>query len=83
MLSTLEGRSILFNSEFLVLLEQKGEVLEALIERFKLTEKQAMYLENTKVGSGLIIAGGQIIPFYNKIPEDTKLFELMDTSYAN
>lgn len=83
MLSTLEGRSILFNSEFLVLLEQKGEVLEALIERFKLTEKQAMYLENTKVGSGLIIAGGQIIPFSNKIPEDTKLFELMDTSYAN
>lgn len=83
MLSTLEGRSILFNSEFLVLLEQKGEVLEALIERFKLTEKQAMYLENTKVGSGVIIAGGQIIPFYNKIPEDTKLFELMDTSYAN
>ncbi|ARV05012.1 VirB4-like conjugal transfer ATPase, CD1110 family [Enterococcus faecalis] len=83
MLSTLEGRSILFNSEFLVLLEQKGEVLEALIERFKLTEKQAMYLENTKVGSGLIIAGGEIIPFSNKIPEDTKLFELMDTSYAN
>ncbi|EGO8196910.1 DUF87 domain-containing protein [Enterococcus faecalis] len=83
MLSTLEGRSILFNSEFLVLLEQKGEVLEALIERFKLTEKQVMYLENTKVGSGVIIAGGQIIPFYNKIPEDTKLFELMDTSYAN
>lgn len=83
MLSTLEGRSILFNSEFLVLLEQKGEVLEALIERFKLTEKQAMYLENTKVGTGLIIAGGQIIPFSNKIPENTKLFELMDTSYAN
>ncbi|EHB5047263.1 DUF87 domain-containing protein [Enterococcus faecalis] len=83
MLSTLEGRSILFNSDFLVLLEQKGEVLEALVERFKLTEKQAMYLENTKVGTGLIIAGGQIIPFSNKIPEDTKLFELMDTSYAN
>ena len=58
-------------------------MLEALIERFKLTEKQAMYLENTKVGSGLIIAGGEIIPFSNKIPEDTKLFELMDTSYAN
>lgn len=83
MLATLEGRSILFNSDFLVLLEQKGEVLEALIERFKLTEKQSMYLENTKVGTGLIIAGGQIIPFSNKIPENTKLFELMDTSYEN
>ncbi len=83
MLSTLEGRSILFNSDFLVLLEQKGEVLEALVERFKLTEKQAMYLENTKVGTGLIIAGGQVIPFSNLIPQNTKLFELMDTSYED
>ncbi|WP_065772508.1 VirB4-like conjugal transfer ATPase, CD1110 family [Enterococcus faecium] len=83
MLSTLEGRSILFNSDFLILLEQKGEVLDALIERFKLTEKEAMYLENNKVGTGLIIAGGQIIPFSNLIPKDTKLFELMNTSYES
>lgn len=83
MLSTLEGRSILFNSDFLILLEQKGEVLDALIERFKLTEKEAMYLENNKVGTGLIIAGGQVIPFSNLIPKDTKLFELMNTSYES
>lgn len=83
MLSTMEGRSILFNSDFLILLEQKGEVLDALVERFKLTDKEAMYLENNKVGTGLIVAGGQIIPFSNLIPEDTKLFELMNTSYES
>lgn len=83
MISTLEGRSILFNSDFLILLEQKGEVLDALIKRFKLTEKEAMYLENNKVGTGLIIAGGQVIPFSNLIPKDTKLFELMNTSYES
>ncbi|WP_429960866.1 VirB4-like conjugal transfer ATPase, CD1110 family [Enterococcus sp. AZ012] len=83
MLLTPEGRSILFNSNFLILLEQKGEVLEALIERFKLTEKEALYLENNKPGTGLIIAGGQIIPFSNLIPKDTKLFELMNTSHAD
>lgn len=81
MLSTMEGRSIMFNSDFLILLEQKGEVLDALIKRFKLTEKEANYLQNNRVGTGLIIAGGQVIPFSNLIPEDTKLFELMDTSY--
>lgn len=80
MLSTREGRSILFNSDFLILLEQKGEVLDALIERFKLTEKEAMYLQNNKVGTGLIIAGGQIIPFSNLIPKNTNLYRLMDTS---
>ncbi|MDB1688338.1 DUF87 domain-containing protein [Enterococcus casseliflavus] len=83
MLLTPEGRSILFNSNFLILLEQKGEVLEALIERFKLTEKEALYLENNKPGTGLIIAGGQIIPFSNLIPKGTKLFELMNTSHAD
>ncbi|MDN3202060.1 DUF87 domain-containing protein [Enterococcus faecalis] len=81
MLATLEGRSILFNSDFLILLEQKGEVLDALKERFHLTKKEAMYLENNRVGSGLIIAGGQVIPFSNLIPQNTKLFQLMDTSH--
>lgn len=83
MLLTPEGRSILFNSDFLILLEQKGEVLDALVERFKLTEKESLYLENNKVGTGLIIAGGQVIPFSNLIPKDTKLFELMNTSHAD
>ncbi|MGM0322414.1 hypothetical protein IGI82_003614 [Enterococcus sp. AZ067] len=83
MLSTMEGRSILFNSDFLILLEQKGEVLDALVDRFKLTEKEAMYLQNNRVGTGLIIAGGQIIPFSNLIPKETKLFELMNTSRKN
>ena len=64
----------------MILLEQKGEVLDALIERFKLTEKEAMYLQNNKVGTGLIIAGGQIIPFSNLIPKNTNLYRLMDTS---
>lgn len=80
MISTLEGRSILFNSDFLILLEQKGEVLDALQQRFKLTEKETAYLQNNKVGTGLIIAGNQIIPFSNLIPENTELFRLMDTS---
>lgn len=81
MISTLEGRSILFNSDFLILLEQKGEVLDILIDRYKLTEKESNYLQNNRAGTGLIIAGGQIIPFSNLIPEDTLLFEMMDTSY--
>ena len=83
MLSTMEGRSIMFNSDFLILLEQKGEVLDALVERFKLTEKEANYLQKNKAGTGLIIAGGQVIPFSNLIPKNTKLFELMDTSYES
>lgn len=83
MLSTMEGRSIMFNSDFLILLEQKGEVLDALVQRFKLTDKESNYLQSNKVGTGLIIAGGQVIPFSNLIPKQTKLFKLMDTSNAS
>lgn len=80
MMSTIEGRSIMFNSAFLILLEQQGEVLKSLIQEFNLTPRQASYLRNPGVGKGLIIAGGQVIPFSNKIPDNTTLYKIMDTA---
>jgi hypothetical protein len=38
--------------------------------------------ERVPKGTGLIYAGGNIVPFENHIPEDTKLFELMNTDAA-
>lgn len=83
MAATLEGRNIMFNSDFLILLQQKSGVLKALIEEFNLTDKQASYLSSPAAGAGLIIAGSNIIPFSNKIPKQTALFKLMDTKVNN
>lgn len=79
MLSTEQGRSILFNSDFLILLEQKLDVYKSIVDKYELTPKQASYLKNPGKGKGLIIAGGKVIPFNNTIPTGTKLFEIMDT----
>ncbi|MGV8956305.1 VirB4-like conjugal transfer ATPase, CD1110 family [Lactococcus lactis] len=79
MLSTEQGRSILFNSDFLILLEQKLDVYKAIVDKYELTPKQASYLKNPGKGKGLIIAGGKVIPFNNTIPSDTKLYKIMDT----
>ncbi|WP_407351007.1 hypothetical protein [Lactococcus garvieae] len=83
MAATLEGRNIMFNSDFLILLQQKGGVLKALNEEFNLTEKQSSYLSSPAAGAGLIIVGSNIIPFSNKIPKQTALFKLMDTKVKN
>lgn len=76
---TEEGRSMFFNSEFRVLLKQKGRVLDMLEEEMRLTPQLTKYLRKAKRGSGLIAAGETIVPFNNPIPKDTRLYRLFQT----
>lgn len=76
-----EGRSILTNSEFFILLKMKPENVAAIRQVLPLTDEQAKYvLKPNGPGSGLIVADSVVVPFKNPIPEDTKLFELINTS---
>ncbi|GAB2022653.1 ATPase AAA [Pseudolactococcus yaeyamensis] len=77
--STPEGRSIFFNSDFMILLQQKLSVYDLLVEAHKLTPKQASYLRRPPLGGGLIVAGNAIVPFSNIIPKHTELFRIMNT----
>lgn len=75
-----EGRKLLSNSEFIILLKQKPQDIKVLREVIRLTDKQEDYLLNPKQkGSGLICAGDIIVPFENPIPKKSKLFELIKT----
>ncbi|HFI0715097.1 TPA: VirB4-like conjugal transfer ATPase, CD1110 family [Streptococcus suis] len=75
-----EGRKLLSNSEFIVLLKQKKEDIKILTELFSLTERQIKFVLKPKAkGTGLIIAGSVIVPFENPIPKHTKLFKLIGT----
>ncbi|MGC3362652.1 hypothetical protein ACPTGY_14540, partial [Enterococcus faecalis] len=55
-LTTEEGRSMFFNSEFLVLLKQKKFAINIIKQHYNLTEQQEQYLKTPAKGSGLIIA---------------------------
>ena len=78
-LETPEGRSMFFNSEFIVLLKQKKFAIEIIKQHYNITEQQEQYLKTPKKGSGLIIAGNAIVPFENTIPSSTELYKIMQT----
>ena len=78
-LATPEGESMFFNSEYFVILRQKGKALKTIKERFELTEKLETYLKKEEKGAGLVIAGDTIVPFNNPIPKNSLLFNLVNT----
>ena len=68
------------NSEFIVLLRQKLVDLEYLSQVIKLPDNLLKFVgDRVTRGTGLISAGGIVVPFENEIPVETKLFTLMNT----
>lgn len=79
-LSTEEGRKLVANCEFLVLLKLKRTDLEALSQVTPLTPSLERFVLRPKAkGTGLIVVGDTIVPFENPIPKDTKLYQLVAT----
>lgn len=80
LLSRTEGRKLLSNSEFMVLLKQKKTDIAGLMQTVNLTPALIRFIEKPKArGTGLIIAGQTTVPFENPIPRDTELFRLVGT----
>lgn len=74
------GQNMILNTEFIVLLRQKLGTIRRLEEVVRLTDTLKEYIQETAPqGTGLIYAGGVVVPFENTIPEDTRLFEIMNT----
>lgn len=80
LLDSAAGRKMISNTEFLVLLRQKPVDLQRLREMIRLTPKLINYVgERIPQGTGLISAGGVIVPFENPIPSNTMLYQIMNT----
>lgn len=73
------GRRIIANSEFMILLKQAKSDREELVHMLGLSKELEKYLVNPEKGAGLIKAGSTVVPFRNKIPHQTKLFDIMST----
>lgn len=75
-----EGRNLLSNSEFLILLKHKPQDIRELQKVIDIPPSLLKYIEKPRgKGSGLIVAGHTIIPFENPIPRDTQLYDLAQT----
>ena len=74
------ARLMLANSEFLILLNQAGTDREELARLLNISDNQLSYITNVGAGHGLIRCSGNIVPFENTFPKNTKLYGLMSTS---
>jgi len=73
---------MLSNSDFILMLNQKGDNLALLAERLHISDAQASYVSMADAGSGLLFAEKAIIPFIDQFPEDSYLYTLMSTKFG-
>ena len=77
------ARLMLANSEFLVMLNQASTDREELARLLNISDNQLGYITNVKAGSGLIRCSGNLVPFENTFPRNTKLYQLMTTKLSD
>lgn len=76
-------RTMLSNSEFLMLLKQSPADSIKLQETLHFTDSELIYVNNIGAGEGLMVLGGKDkIPFYDRFPKDTGLYKAMSTSFS-
>ena len=77
------ARLMLANSEFLILLNQATTDREELASLLNISDNQLSYITNVGAGHGLIRCSGNIVPFENSFPKNTKLYRLMTTRLSD
>lgn len=73
------ARTMLANSEFIVMLNQASTDREELARLLNISDLQLSYITNVEAGHGLIKVGSSLVPFANKFPKNTQLYRLMTT----
>ena len=73
------ARTMLANSEFIIMLNQASTDRLKLAELLNISDLQMSYITNVEAGHGLLKVGSSLVPFANKFPKNTKLYKLMTT----
>ena len=79
LLDSVQASTMLSNSEFVVMLNQAASDREKLAQLLNISSEQMSYITNADAGCGLIKYGSALVPFVNRFPRDTKLYQLMTT----
>ena len=77
------ARTMLANSEFLVMLNQAATDRAELAKLLNISDNQLSYITNVESGRGLIKCGSAIVPFMDNFPRGTKLYQMMTTRPAD
>ena len=73
------ARTMLANSEFIIMLNQASTDRLELAKLLNISDTEISYITNVGAGEGLSKIGSAIVPFENKFPKNTELYKLMTT----
>ena len=79
LLDNTSARSMLSNSEFIVMHNQAASDREKLAALFNISEQQMNYITNAEAGHGLMKIGNALVPFVNRFPKNTELYRKLTT----
>lgn len=71
------ARTMLANSEFLIMLNQAPTDKYELAKLINISDEQMGYITDVSSGCGLIKVGSALVPFENRFPQNTQLYKLM------
>ena len=79
LLSSQEIENIFENSDFVYMLNQAAGDRAILAKQLNISSHQLSYVTGSGVGEGLLFYGNVILPFVDKFPQDTELYNIMTT----
>ena len=79
LLMSKEIENIFDNTDFVLMLNQASGDREILARKLKISQPQLRYVTNSNAGEGLLFFGNTIVPFLDKFPKDTILYQKMTT----
>ncbi len=83
LLESNNAKTMLANSEFLLLMNQAATDRFELAKLLNISETQLGHItDNGTEGQGLLKFGGAIVPFENPFPKNTQLYKLMTTKLS-
>lgn len=79
MLAHPTAKTMLSNSDFLIIMNQAASDRDRLAELLHISDSLLDYITNAEEGYGLLSIGKSIIPFKDKFPKNTQLYRMMTT----
>jgi len=82
LISSRQAQSMISNSDYIMMLNQHADDLRILAQMLKISEAQLRYVIGADAGSGLLFAENVIVPFVDRFPSDSYLYNLMSTKFG-
>ena len=79
MMQSHTARTMLANSEFIIMLNQGSTDRDDLANLLQISDDQMKHITNVDAGHGLVKVGSDLVPFERKFPKNTQLYKLMTT----